>query len=49
MGDLPFHYTVTATIDGTTYRASADYPAEEIHGNEPSVALQFSPALPALQ
>lgn len=41
--------SVTATIDGITYRASADYPADEIHGNEPSVALQFSPALPALQ
>jgi len=49
LGDFPFHYTVTVTIDGTTYRASADYPADEIRGNEPSVALKFSPALPALQ
>ena len=48
LGDLPFHYDVTLTIDGATYRASADYPTDEIPGNEPSVALAFSPALPAM-
>ena len=49
LGDLPFHYTVVVMIDGTTYRSSADYPADEIRGNEPSVALEFTPALPALR
>jgi hypothetical protein len=49
LGGFPFHYTVEVTIDGTTYRAQADYPKDEIRGNEPSVALDFSPALPALQ
>ncbi len=48
LGDWPFHYDVTVTLDGETYRASADYPADEIRGNEPSVALTFTPALPAL-
>jgi len=49
LGGFPFHYAVTLTLDGKTYRSSADYPADEIHGYEPSVALRFSPALPALQ
>jgi hypothetical protein len=39
---------VIVLIDGATYHASAVYPRDEIHGNEPSVALEFSPALPAL-
>jgi hypothetical protein len=37
------------SIDGTAYRATADCPADEIHGNEPSVALAFVPGLPFLQ
>ena len=49
LGGFPFHYAVTLTLDGKTYRSSADYPADEIHGYEPSVALRFSPALPALE
>jgi hypothetical protein len=47
LGDFPFHYDVTVTLDGVAYHASADYPDDEIHGNEPSVALEFSPPLPA--
>jgi hypothetical protein len=46
---MPFHYEVTVRLDGSSYHASADYPADEIHGNEPSVALEFSPPLPALR
>ena len=49
LGDFPFHYTVDVTINGATYRSSADYPADELRGNEPSVALEFTPALPALR
>jgi hypothetical protein len=47
LGDFPFHYEVTVTLDGVTHRASATYPDDEIDGNEPSVALEFSPPLPA--
>jgi hypothetical protein len=49
LGDPPFRYDVEVTLDGATYRASADYPADEIVGNEPSVPLTFLPALPSLR
>jgi hypothetical protein len=49
LGSLPFHYAVTVTLDGRKYHAAADYPADEIKGNEPSVTLRFTPALPRLQ
>ena len=49
LGGFPFSYTVDLTLDGETYRATADYPADEIRGNEPSVALEFTPALPAME
>ena len=49
LGGFPFHYAVTVTLGAATYRASADYPTDEIRGNEPTVALEFSPALPALR
>jgi hypothetical protein len=48
LGGFPFRYEVTVTLGGRVFRASATYPADEIQGNEPSVALQFSPPLPAL-
>lgn len=48
LGGFPFRYAVDLTLDGRTYRATADYPADEIRGNEPSVALTFTPGLPAL-
>lgn len=49
LGDFPFRYDVEVTLDGTTHRATAAYPADEIAGNEPSVRLDFSPPLPALR
>ncbi len=49
LGGFPFHYTVDLILDGKTYRATADYPADEIEGNEPSVALEFTPALPRME
>jgi hypothetical protein len=48
LGDFPFTTTVTLTLDGRTHRATAVYPDDEIKGNEPSVALQFTPPLPGL-
>jgi hypothetical protein len=48
LGDGPFTYEVEVLIDGVTYSATATWPADEIVGNEPSVALNFSPELPAL-
>jgi hypothetical protein len=49
LGGFPFRYDVTVTLDGTTYVATATYPDDEIEGNEPSVALTFSPPLPRLR
>jgi hypothetical protein len=46
LGGFPFTTTVTLTLDGRTYRASAVYPDDEIEGNEPSVVLRFTPELP---
>jgi hypothetical protein len=46
LGDFPFTTTVTLTLDGRAYVATAVYPDDEIEGNEPSVALQFDPELP---
>jgi hypothetical protein len=48
LGDFPFTTTVTLTLDGRSYVATAVYPDDEIEGNEPSVALQFDPELPGL-
>ena len=39
---------MTVTLDGVTHRASASFPGDVIDGNEPSVALEFTPPLPAL-
>lgn len=44
LGEGPFAYEV----DGVAYTATATWPADEIAGNEPSVALDFTPDLPAL-
>lgn len=49
IGGFPFTYDVTVVLDGTEYHATAKYPHDEITGNEPNVALKFSPALPALK
>ena len=47
LGPAPFTYEVALVLDGTVHRATASYPEDVIDGNEPSVALSFSPALPA--
>lgn len=47
LGGFPFTTTVTLTLDGVVHTATATYPDDEIEGNEPSVALEFEPALPA--
>jgi hypothetical protein len=44
----PFQYDVQVQLDGVEYRASATWPDDQIVGNEPSVRLNFEPALPAL-
>jgi hypothetical protein len=48
LGDPPFSYEVVLTLDGVRHVAMATWPDDEIAGNEPSVALEFEPALPAL-
>lgn len=48
LGPPPFTYRVVLTLGGSRYVATATWPAEVIRGNEPSVALRFVPALPAL-
>ena len=47
--DGPFTYEVLLVLEGVRYQAIAHWPADEIPGNEPSVALDFTPVLPALQ
>lgn len=49
LGKGPFDYTVKVILDGTTYVGTGTWPTGEIPGNEPSVSLDFTPALPALQ
>ena len=48
LGPGPFTYDVVVMLDGVRYAARAAWPADEIQGNEPSVALEFSPPLPAM-
>ena len=48
LGAPPFTYDVVVTLDRVRYSASATWPDDQIDGNEPSVSLKFSPALPAL-
>jgi hypothetical protein len=48
LGEGPFTYRVELVLDGARYVATAAWPADEIVGNEPSVALHFSPNLPGL-
>ena len=49
LGPKPFTYHVVLTLDGTRHEASARWPRDVIEGNEPSVGLTFSPALPAMR
>lgn len=48
LGSPPFTYDVVLMLDGERYQATARWPDDEIRGDEPSVALDFHPALPAL-
>jgi hypothetical protein len=48
LGEGPFDYRVELELDGMRYVAVATWPADEIAGNEPSVALHFTPSLPGL-
>jgi hypothetical protein len=48
LGEAPFTYEVELVLDGVRYVATAEWPADVIVGNEPSVALEFHPDLPAL-
>ena len=48
LGPAPFTYDVLVTLDGIEHSAAAKWPSDQIPGNEPSVALDFTPALPAL-
>lgn len=48
LGEGPFTYEVELVLDGVRYVATATWPDDEIVGNEPSVALDFTPDLPAL-
>jgi hypothetical protein len=48
LGERSFTYEVELMLDGVRYVATARWPADEIAGNEPSVALNFTPNLPAL-
>jgi len=49
LGEGPFTYRVEVVLDGSRHVAEAVWPTDEIAGNEPSVALEFSPRLPALE
>jgi hypothetical protein len=48
LGEGPFDYRVELELDGARYVAVATWPADEIAGNEPSVALRFVPNLPGV-
>ncbi len=48
LGEGPFTYEVELVLDGVRYVATASWPSDEIVGNEPSVALEFTPDLPAV-
>jgi hypothetical protein len=48
LGKGPFRYEVELVLEGSRYFAEAAWPADEIAGNEPSVALEFTPSLPRL-
>ena len=48
LGEGPFAYRVELLLDGARFLAEATWPSDEIVGNEPSVALDFTPSLPSL-
>lgn len=48
LGSEPYTYDVVLILDGVRHVARASWPADQIVGNEPSVALTFEPPLPRL-
>jgi hypothetical protein len=48
LGGDTFTYEVQLVLDGSRYAGTGTWPDDEIIGNEPSVALDFTPDLPAL-
>jgi hypothetical protein len=48
LGEGPFTYEVELVLDGARYVATASWPTDMIVGNEPSVALEFTPDLAAI-
>ena len=46
LGEPPFTYEVAVVVDGVHHTAEATWPDDQIVGNEPSVALEFTPPLP---
>jgi hypothetical protein len=48
LGSEPYTYDVVLILDGVRHVARASWPAAQIVGNEPSVALTFEPPLPRL-
>lgn len=47
-GSVPFRYEVRLVLDGRTYRGTATWPDDQQRDEQPSVRLDFRPALPAL-
>lgn len=47
LGGDTFTYEVDLVLDGERYVGTGGWPADEIVGNEPSVALRFAPDLPS--
>ncbi len=45
LGDFPFTLEVELILDGVAHTANAIFPDDVIEGNEPAVALRFSPPL----
>ena len=48
LGPAPFTYDVVLTLDGVEHTATVTWPDDQVEGDEPSVALEFRPALPRL-
>ena len=48
LGEMPFTYDVELMMDGSLFRASASWPADEFPDHPGYVPLSFEPALPAL-
>ena len=46
LGPPPYTYSVEVTLDGKTHTGTGTWPTDEIEGNEPYVALDWSPPAP---